>query len=81
MSLQENKALVRRFYEEVVSTGAVDRVGEFVAPDYVEVHDGERQRPRSTSLGNTSSDRRRESHRPWVTAAAREPLRSGRRPR
>jgi predicted ester cyclase len=42
MSLQENKALLRRFYEEVVSTGAVDRVGEFVAPDYVEVHDGER---------------------------------------
>jgi len=32
------KDLVRRFYEEVVSTGAVDDIGRFVAPDYVEVH-------------------------------------------
>jgi hypothetical protein len=38
----ENKTLVRRYYEEVVSTGAVDQVGLFVSPDYVEVHDNRR---------------------------------------
>ena len=33
-----NKTLVRRYYEEVVSTGDVDRVAEFISADYVEVH-------------------------------------------
>lgn len=42
MSSEENKWLVRRSYEEVVSTGAVDVLERFVSPDYVEVHDGER---------------------------------------
>lgn len=37
---EANKALVRRYYEEIVSTGAVDRLEEFVAPDYVEVYEG-----------------------------------------
>lgn len=36
------KELVRRYYEEVVSTGAVDLVEQYVAEDYVEVHDGVR---------------------------------------
>ncbi len=31
----ENKLLARRFLEEVVNTGAVDRLSEFLAPDYV----------------------------------------------
>lgn len=38
MSTDDNKALVRAYYEEVVSTGAVEAVPRFVAPDYVEVH-------------------------------------------
>jgi predicted ester cyclase len=38
-SPDEKKSLVRRYYEEVVNTGNVDRVPEFIAPDYVEVHD------------------------------------------
>ncbi len=42
MSKDENKELVRRFYEEVVNTGAVDEVARFVSPDYVEVQDNER---------------------------------------
>lgn len=42
MSLEDNKTLVKRFYEEVVSTGNLDRIEEFVASDYVEVHDRER---------------------------------------
>lgn len=35
-----NKALVRRYYEDVVSTGAVDEVAAFVSGDYTEAHDG-----------------------------------------
>lgn len=33
------KSLVRRYYEEVVSTGAIDRIQEFIGAEYVEVHD------------------------------------------
>ncbi len=39
MFTEENKILVRRFYEEVVATGDVERLPEFVAPDYVEIFD------------------------------------------
>ena len=42
MTPEENKQLVRRYYEEVVSTGAVDEAPRFIAPDYVEVHDNVR---------------------------------------
>lgn len=42
MSKDENKKLLRRYYEEVVSTGAVDEASRFVSPDYIEVHDNER---------------------------------------
>ena len=37
-----NKALARRYYEEIVSTGAIDDLPQFVSPDYVEVHDNRR---------------------------------------
>lgn len=33
---EHNKRLVRRFYEEVVNTGAVEKLAEFIAPDCVE---------------------------------------------
>ena len=36
MGTQENKRLVRRFYEEVVNTGHVDGIAAFVAPECVE---------------------------------------------
>ncbi len=39
MSTEENKTLVRRFYEEVVAARDVGRPSEFVAPDYVEIFD------------------------------------------
>jgi len=42
MPNEEDKKLIRRYYEEVVSTGAVDEVTRFVSPDYVEVHDNKR---------------------------------------
>lgn len=42
MTPQENKELVRRFYEEVINTGDVNTLSEFLSPDYVEVHDNTR---------------------------------------
>ena len=39
MSLEENKVLVRRYLEEVVNTGDVDRLAEFIAPDYIDRND------------------------------------------
>lgn len=36
MDTEANKLLVRRFYDEVVNTGDVERIGDFVAPDCVE---------------------------------------------
>lgn len=38
MSAEENKSLVRRYYEEIVNTGDVSRVAEFISHEYVEVH-------------------------------------------
>jgi predicted ester cyclase len=42
MPPDENKLLVRRFYEEVVNTGKVDLIERFIAQEYVEVSDGKR---------------------------------------
>ena len=42
MATEENKKLVRRFYEEVVAGRDVGRLSEFVAPDYVEIFDNVR---------------------------------------
>ena len=43
MSTEEkNKTIVRRFYEEVVNTGKVDGIEEFISEEYAEVHDGTR---------------------------------------
>ena len=42
MSAEKNKTIVRRFLEEVVNTGKVDRVEELISEDYAEVHDGRR---------------------------------------
>ncbi len=42
MSEAENKLLVRRYIEEIVNTGDVTRLAEFIAPDYVEVYNNVR---------------------------------------
>ncbi len=39
MSTAENKLLIRRFIEEVVNTGNVDRLADFIAPDYIDNYD------------------------------------------
>jgi predicted ester cyclase len=41
-SIDQNKLLVRRYYAEVVNTGDVDRIPEFVSSDYVENYNGTR---------------------------------------
>lgn len=41
-SIDQNKLLVRRYYEEVVNAGDVDRIPEFIASDYVEVYNSAR---------------------------------------
>ncbi len=38
MSIERNKDLVRRYYEEVVSTGDIERIAEFIASEYTEVY-------------------------------------------
>lgn len=42
MSLEDNKSIVRRYYEQVVNTGNVDLVESFVSPEYTEVDEGKR---------------------------------------
>jgi predicted ester cyclase len=39
VSVAENKALVRRYLEEVVNTGNVDGIADFIAPDYIDRND------------------------------------------
>ena len=38
MTTEENKLVVRRYVEEVANTGNVDRIAEFISPEYVEVY-------------------------------------------
>jgi predicted ester cyclase len=42
MKTEDNKLLVRRFYEEVVNTGNVALAEHLLSPDYCEVYDGKR---------------------------------------
>lgn len=44
MSTEQNKHLVRRFYEEIVSGAKVDELPAFLSPDYVEIHNDKRYR-------------------------------------
>ncbi len=42
MSTEGNKRVVRRYIEEVVNTGNVEKLAEFLAPDYTEVYNNVR---------------------------------------
>ena len=42
MSIEENKQLVRRYYENVVNGAKVDALSQYISPDYVEVHNNRR---------------------------------------
>ena len=42
MSSDENKLIVRRFYEEFGNTGKLDGIEEIISPEYTEVYDGKK---------------------------------------
>lgn len=42
MSSDDNKLLVRRYIEEVINTGNVGAMEEFIGAEYIEVHEGKR---------------------------------------
>mgnify|MGYP002351112184 CR=1 FL=1 len=42
MSTEDNKKLVQKYINEVINTGNVECIGNFIAPGYVEIHDGKR---------------------------------------
>ena len=42
MPTEENKRLIQRYVEEVVNTGNVDGIAEFISPEYVEVYNNTR---------------------------------------
>jgi len=42
MRESENKRLIRRYYEEVVNTGNVEQIPDFISPGYTEVYDNKR---------------------------------------
>ena len=42
MTTESNKQLVRRYYEEVVNTGNVEYIANFISPDYVEIYEQRR---------------------------------------
>jgi len=42
MSVAENKLLVHRYIEEVVNTGDVERIPEFLSDEYAEIYEGTR---------------------------------------
>jgi predicted ester cyclase len=40
MSIDENKLLIRRYIEEIINTGNLDKIENFISPDYAEIHQG-----------------------------------------
>jgi predicted ester cyclase len=44
MSAESNKLLIRQYIENVVNTGDISLVEEYISPEYVEVYDGKRYR-------------------------------------
>ena len=42
MSVNDNKLLVRNFYEKIVNTGNVNEIEKYIAPSYAEVFEGQK---------------------------------------
>jgi predicted ester cyclase len=40
MSINENKAIVRKYINEVINTGNIDMISNFISPNYREVYNG-----------------------------------------
>jgi predicted ester cyclase len=42
MSVEEKKNIIRKYIEEVINTGNIDEIEEFISPNYTEIHEGKR---------------------------------------
>jgi predicted ester cyclase len=42
MATTDNKLLIRRYIEEIINTGNVDKIDQFISPEYLEVYEGKR---------------------------------------
>jgi predicted ester cyclase len=42
MLTSNNKLIIRRYIDEVINTGNVDKIEDFISPDYTEVYEGKR---------------------------------------
>lgn len=42
MSTEKNKEIIRSYIEDVFNTGKVDKIEDFISPDYVEVYQGKK---------------------------------------
>ena len=40
MSLENNKLIVRKYIEEVINTGNIDKIENYISPDYTEIFEG-----------------------------------------
>ena len=42
MSTDKNKVLIQRYIDEVINTGNLDKIEQYISPDYAEVYEGKR---------------------------------------
>lgn len=42
MSTYVNKLLIKRYIDEIINTGNLDEIEQFISPEYVEVYEGKR---------------------------------------
>jgi predicted ester cyclase len=42
MTTGENKLLIQRYIHEIINTGNVENIDQFVSPDYAEIYEGKR---------------------------------------
>ncbi len=42
MSIEDNKQVIRKYIEEVINTGNVGMIHNFIASNYTEIHEGKR---------------------------------------
>jgi len=40
MSVEDNKKLIRKYFEEVINTGNINEIEKFISSNYAEIHEG-----------------------------------------
>ena len=43
MSVEDNKLLIRNYFAEIVNTGNVNKIGNYIAPSYTEISGGQKR--------------------------------------